>query len=111
MRENAYKLFHLSLQNWIQELLIFIANFAIIFECAYLDRLNLILNSILNNFCICRIYYDFIRLNLLRNAVSFKQITNCIKLLTTSLEIHSLQNKLAGEMKITKKAVLESIST
>ena len=51
---------------------------------------------------------DFTRSNLLRNAVSFKQITNCIKLLTT-LEIHYLKNKCACKMKRTKQAELESI--
>ena len=57
----------------------FFANFV----CVYLDRPNVVLNSIfcsmiiiLFYFCFCRMYYDFMKFNLLKNVVSFKQITN-----------------------------------
>ena len=52
-------------------------------------------------FCICRICHNFKRYILLRNAVSFKQIGNFIKILTY-LEINHLQNKYACEVKMTE---------
>ena len=58
--------------------------------------------------CIRRICYDFTRFNLLRNALSVRQITNSIKLLVTSLEVHHLQNNFVCEMKTTEQAGLES---
>ena len=51
------------------------------------------------------------RFNLLKNAVSFKQIASYIKLLTTLLEIHHLQNKYACEVKMSGQAKLKSILT
>ena len=51
------------------------------------------------------------RFNLLKNAVSFKQIASYIKLLTTLLEIHHLQNKYACEVKMIEQAELESTLT
>ena len=46
--------------------------------------------------------YDFIAFNLSRIPVTFKQITNCIKLLATSLEIHNLQNECTFKAKTTE---------
>ena len=61
-------------------------------------------------FFIRRICYDFKIFNLLRNAVSFKQITNYMKLLETSLEIYCLQNKYACEVKTTELAKPEFLT-
>ena len=62
-------------------------------------------------FCICRTCYDFTRFNLLRIAVSFKQIMNCITLLIAFLEIHHLQNTHACEVKTTEQTGFKSILT
>ena len=54
---------------------------------------------------------DFMRFNFLRNVVKFKQIKNCIKILTTYLENHLLQNKYSCEVKTTEQAWLGSTLT
>ena len=58
-------------------------------------------------FYIFKVCYNFTRPILLGSAASFKQITNYIKHLTTSSEIHYLQNKYVCEVKMTEQVGLE----